>query len=106
MNEWRVMHSLTMTSASSTMSAQLKSITMSTSTEETPMTMKEARSSQDEMRYISGKLVVVQKMSTLSEEPSMTTKESAGGNSISYDTKHQNCCTVLLTDTGKICTKF
>ena len=106
MNEWRVMHSLTMTSASSTMSAQLKSITMSTSTEETPMTMKEARSSQDETRCISGKLVVVQKMSTLSEEPSMTMKESAVGDSISYDTNNQKCCTVLLTDTGKICTKF
>ena len=112
MNEWRATHRLTtMTSALSTMSAQLTSITMPTSTEETSSRMEEARSSEDKTRYISGKLVVVQKMSTSTEAPTVETfttkkKERSVGQSTSKNTNNQNCTTVLLTDSGKICTKF
>ena len=123
MNEWRSMHNLntaTLTSALSTMSAQLTSIItpMSTSTEastvETSVRMKEARSREDKRRYISGKLVTVQKMSTSTGASnvgkSMTMKEATRhvvGDSGSFDnSNNQNCCTVLLTDSGKVCTKL
>merc|ERR1712032_445391 len=112
MNEWRAAHKLTTTtSALSTMSAQLTSITMPTSTEETSSRMEEARSSEDKTRYISGKLVIVQKMSTSTESPTVETstakkKERSVGQSTSNNTNNQNCTTVLLTDSGKICTKF
>ena len=126
MNEWRSMHNLntaTLTSALSTMSAQLTSIItptpMSTSTEastvETSVRMKEARSRENKTRYISGKLVTVQKMSTSigasNAGKSMTMKEATTrhvvGDSGSFDnSNNQNCCTVLLTDSGKVCTKL
>ena len=125
MKEWRSMHNLntaTLTSALSTMSAQLTSIItptpMSTSTEastvETSVRMKEARSREDKTRYISGKLVTVQKMSTSTGASnvgkSMTMKEATRhvvGDSGSFDiSNNQNCCTVLLTDSGKVCTKL
>ena len=125
MKEWRSMHNLntaTLTSALSTMSAQLTSIItptpMSTSTEastvETSVRMKEARSRENKTRYISGKLVTVQKMSTSTGASnagkSMTMKEATRhvvGDSGSFDNgNNQNCCTVLLTDSGKVCTKL
>ena len=123
MKEWRSMHNLntaTLTSALSTMSAQLTSIItptpMSTSTEastvETSVRMKEARSRENKTRYISGKLVTVQKMSTGASNAgkSMTMKEATRhvvGDSGSFDnSNNQNCCTVLLTDSGKVCTKL
>ena len=118
MNEWRAMHRSDTTALLSTMSAQLASIIttttpMSTSTEastsETSTTTKETRSRQDNTRYISGKLVTVQKMSSeaSTEKTSSTTREARHeGGSRSYYANNQNCCTVLLTDSGKICTKL
>ena len=112
MNEWRAMHMLdtaALTSALSTMSA-ITMTPMSTSTnpstKETSMMMKEAGSRQDKTRYISGKLVTVQKRSTeaSNEETPLTTKEGEReGDSRSYN---QNCCTIFLTDSGKLCTKL
>ena len=106
MKEWRALHlhrldTTALTSALSTISTPLMSIITTTPMlTTTESSTEERRPSQDKTRYISGKLVTIEKMS---EKKGSRCDEDSRRN---YPVNNQNCCTVFLTDSGMLCTKL